>query len=73
MACPECALLSGWGGAGAFSDGKLTLSAEIGGFLNRYIDIGTLQSLISYVDEKTHASYGARTKYTVMPAGRYMK
>jgi len=25
-ACPECALLSGWGGAGAYSDGKLTLS-----------------------------------------------
>jgi uncharacterized FAD-dependent dehydrogenase len=31
-ACPECALLSGWGGAGAFSDGKLNLSPEIGGF-----------------------------------------
>jgi uncharacterized protein len=58
MACPECALLSGWGGAGAFSDGKLTLSPEIGGFLNRYIDTGTLQSLISYVDE-VYVSYGA--------------
>ena len=33
--CPECALLSGWGGAGAFSDGKLNLSPEIGGFLSR--------------------------------------
>ena len=32
-ACPECALLSGWGGAGAYSDGKLTLSPDIGGFL----------------------------------------
>ncbi|MCG2721600.1 MAG: FAD-dependent oxidoreductase, partial [Thermodesulfovibrionales bacterium] len=31
-ACRECALLSGWGGAGAYSDGKLTLSPEIGGF-----------------------------------------
>ncbi|MGD1076366.1 MAG: NAD(P)/FAD-dependent oxidoreductase, partial [Thermodesulfovibrionales bacterium] len=31
--CPECDLLSGWGGAGAFSDGKLTLSPEVGGFL----------------------------------------
>ncbi len=32
-ACPDCALLSGWGGAGAFSDGKLNLSKELGGFL----------------------------------------
>ncbi|MGD0886180.1 MAG: NAD(P)/FAD-dependent oxidoreductase [Thermodesulfovibrionales bacterium] len=48
--CPECDLLSGWGGAGAFSDGKLTLSPEVGGFLTRYIDQGTLQSLIDYVD-----------------------
>ena len=57
-ACPECALLSGWGGAGAFSDGKLNLSTEIGGFLTRYIDNETLASLISYVDE-TYVQYGA--------------
>jgi uncharacterized FAD-dependent dehydrogenase len=56
--CPECALLSGWGGAGAFSDGKLNLSPEIGGFLSRYIDINTLQSLIIYVDE-IYVRYGA--------------
>lgn len=30
-------LLCGWGGAGAFSDGKLTLSSEVGGFLNEVI------------------------------------
>jgi uncharacterized FAD-dependent dehydrogenase len=56
--CPECALLSGWGGAGAFSDGKLNLSPEIGGFLSRYIDINKLQSLITFVDE-IYISYGA--------------
>jgi uncharacterized protein len=49
-ACPECALLSGWGGAGAYSDGKLTLSPEIGGSLERYVDKNTLNSLIGYVD-----------------------
>jgi uncharacterized FAD-dependent dehydrogenase len=48
--CPECDLLSGWGGAGAFSDGKLNLSPEVGGFLSRYIDLETLQSLIDHVD-----------------------
>ncbi len=48
--CPECDLLSGWGGAGAFSDGKLNLSPEVGGFLTRYVDTDTLSSLIDYVD-----------------------
>lgn len=48
--CPECDLISGWGGAGAFSDGKLNLSPEVGGFLTRYIDTDTLRSLIDYVD-----------------------
>lgn len=48
--CPECDILSGWGGAGAFSDGKLNLSPEVGGFLSRYTDTGDLRSLIDYVD-----------------------
>ncbi|NCO68071.1 MAG: FAD-dependent oxidoreductase [Nitrospirae bacterium CG_4_10_14_0_8_um_filter_41_23] len=59
--CPECALLSGWGGAGAFSDGKLNLSPEVGGFLSRYIDRNTLQSLITSVDE-IYVNYGAPKK-----------
>lgn len=49
-ACRECSLLSGWGGAGAYSDGKLTLSPEIGGFLSRYVTDRDLPSLLSYVD-----------------------
>jgi uncharacterized FAD-dependent dehydrogenase len=57
-ACSECALLSGWGGAGAFSDGKLNLSPEIGGFLSGYLDTGSLQSLIASVDQE-YVSYGA--------------
>jgi uncharacterized FAD-dependent dehydrogenase len=35
--CEPCSVLSGWGGAGAYSDGKLTLSTEVGGWLNQYI------------------------------------
>lgn len=61
MSCPECELVSGWGGAGAFSDGKLTLSPEIGGFLARYVDNETLQSLIDYVDG-VYVRYGAPDK-----------
>ncbi len=57
-ACRECALLSGWGGAGAFSDGKLNLSPEIGGFLSRYVVEDDLKSLIGYVDD-VYRRYGA--------------
>ena len=56
--CAMCDILSGWGGAGAFSDGKLTLSPEIGGFLGRYMVHEELTGLIRYVDE-TYMSYGA--------------
>jgi uncharacterized FAD-dependent dehydrogenase len=56
--CPECALLSGWGGAGAFSDGKLNLSPDIGGLLTDYDDRENILSLIRYVDE-TYVRYGA--------------
>lgn len=49
-ACPECAVLNGWGGAGAYSDGKLNVSPDIGGFLSRYVDRETLNELIDYVD-----------------------
>jgi len=58
LSCSECDLVSGWGGAGAFSDGKLNLSPEIGGFLLRYVDIADLQSLIDYVD-RVYVKYGA--------------
>ncbi len=49
--CDPCTLLSGWGGAGAFSDGKLTLSTEVGGWLNEYCSRGNLIKLVDYVDD----------------------
>lgn len=48
--CDPCAIVSGWGGAGAFSDGKLTLTTEFGGVLDEYINESELQTLIDYVD-----------------------
>jgi len=44
-------LLHGWGGAGAFSDGKLILSPEIGGELAEYIGAEEVAALIERVDE----------------------
>lgn len=43
-------IVSGWGGAGAFSDGKLTLTTDYGGNLDDYMNKGELARLISYVD-----------------------
>jgi len=43
-------LLCGWGGAGAYSDGKLILSPEVGGFLADLLPLEDLTSLIQEVD-----------------------
>jgi len=43
-------LLCGWGGAGAFSDGKLTLSPRVGGFLSEFIAQKELMNLIKEAD-----------------------
>ncbi len=48
--CSPCDLVSGWGGAGAYSDGKLTLSTEIGGRLKEYLGLERAEKLVHYVD-----------------------
>ena len=58
--CNPCQLLSGWGGAGAFSDGKLTLSTSVGGWLDEYIGKEALSELLDYVD-KTYTKYADST------------
>jgi hypothetical protein len=56
--CQPCSLLSGWGGAGAFSDGKLTLSTEVGGWLDEYRTKEELAKLVGYVDD-VYVKFGA--------------
>ncbi len=56
--CKTCFLLSGWGGAGAFSDGKLTLSPAVGGHLPEIIGQERTTKLIEQVDG-TYVGYGA--------------
>ncbi len=51
-------LLCGWGGAGAFSDGKLILSPEVGGFLGDLLPLDELTFLIQEVDS-IYQSLGA--------------
>ena len=56
--CDPCTLLCGWGGAGAFSDGKLTLSTEVGGWLTQYCSKEELSKLVDYADG-IYQKYGA--------------
>ena len=48
--CKRCGLLCGWGGAGAFSDGKLTLTPDVGGHLVDYMSREKVEQLIKYAD-----------------------
>ena len=45
--CSPCNITSGFSGAGAFSDGKLILSSEVGGMLINYVEEDELASLIN--------------------------
>lgn len=51
-------ILTGWGGAGAFSDGKLTLSSEVGGFLCDLLPEDDLNAVLAKADA-TWLDYGA--------------
>lgn len=59
--CEPCNLLCGWGGAGAFSDGKLTLTKDVGGNLAEYMEVDKLDELINYTDN-VYLEYGATEK-----------
>ena len=49
--CSPCSSVSGLGGAGAFSDGKMTLSNQVGGHLRDYLGEKKSSELIHYVDD----------------------
>ncbi len=57
---PNCHITTGFSGAGAFSDGKLSLSYEVGGDLPMLIGEDTAQSLIDYTDG-IYLEFGADT------------
>lgn len=57
---PFCHITTGFSGAGAFSDGKLSLSYEVGGDLPSLIGENTAQDLIDYTD-KIYLDFGADT------------
>ena len=60
--CKTCAIMSGFGGAGAFSDGKYNITNDFGGTLYEYIGKDTAIDLMKYVDEINLAYGGEGTK-----------
>lgn len=60
VGCATCAIMTGWGGAGAFSDGKLTLSTDVGGWLGDYVGLDRLAELVEDSD-RMWLRFGATT------------
>ncbi len=60
--CKTCAIMNGFGGAGAFSDGKYNITNQFGGTLYEYIGKQEAIDLMRYVDEINLAYGGAGTK-----------
>jgi uncharacterized FAD-dependent dehydrogenase len=61
-------LMRGWGGAGAFSDGKLTLTADIGGHLSSIIPLSSLEQLLKEIED-TYIEFGASKDRLVSGSG----
>ena len=57
---PYCHITTGFSGAGAFSDGKLSLSSDVGGDLPNLIGEQKAQDMINYVDS-IYLEFGADT------------
>ena len=60
---PACSITNGFGGAGAYSDGKFNITHEFGGWMTDYLSNGVVEDLISYVDE-INLEHGATTDIT---------
>lgn len=59
--CKPCNITTGFAGAGAYSDGKLSLSPDVGGNLPEYLGYEKTKELIDYVD-KIYLNFGADEK-----------
>lgn len=62
IGCPSCSIMSGFGGAGAFSDGKYNITNDFGGTLYEYIGKKQAIELMQYVDQINMAYGGEGTK-----------
>lgn len=70
--CPCCSIMSGFGGAGAFSDGKYNITNDFGGTLHEYVGKKQAIELMRYVDE-INMQYGGEGTKLYSTAGTHFK
>ena len=70
--CKTCAIMNGFGGAGAFSDGKYNITNDLGGTLYEYIGRKQAIDLMEYVD-KINMSHGGEGTKMYSTAGTNLK
>ena len=70
--CTSCSIMSGFGGAGAFSDGKYNITNDFGGTLYKYIGKKRALELMHYVDN-INLSYGGEGTKLYSTAGTKFK
>jgi uncharacterized FAD-dependent dehydrogenase len=56
--CKSCGIMHGFGGAGAYSDGKFNFTTQFGGWLNEYLDDKEVMLLLEYIDS-VNVRFGA--------------
>ena len=71
--CQTCSIMSGFGGAGAFSDGKYNITNDFGGTLHEHIGKKKALELMHYVDEINMTHGGEGTKLYTTAGSRFKK
>lgn len=70
--CKPCAIMNGFGGAGAFSDGKYNITNEFGGNLHEYIGKKEALDLMNYIDD-INMKYGGSSARKFSTANSSLK
>lgn len=73
IACEKCSIMSGFGGAGAFSDGKYNITNDFGGTLYEYIGKEHALELMKYVDDINMKYGGKGTKLYSSTGSKFKK
>ena len=73
ISCKTCSIMSGFGGAGAFSDGKYNITNNFGGTLHEYIGKARATELMYYVDGINMSYGGEGTKLYTTANSKFKK
>jgi uncharacterized FAD-dependent dehydrogenase len=71
--CKTCSIMNGFGGAGAFSDGKYNITNDFGGTLYQYIGKDKAIELMNYVDDINMSHGGEGTKMFTTAGSEFKK